>query len=218
MAVAPKQNCNEPGFCGHDTLSQPSSSASSAVLSSDSWQSVSPELLFDEHTKAFGNAATSPNAVPPHIFPLMPDPDIEDSMVHGWCPVFNPQDMSLSMNNSAIEILPSPHAAWSTCQFSWMDPLGQSIGQTIPANMTSSSLLADAGDSMEMTLSYDQVATPAYHGRTSPSMSETLLGLSLHVPDDLNGEDHATLSESANTWMCDIKGCTKQFKQQHKYK
>lgn len=218
MATSPKQNCNEPGFCGLDTMSQPSSSASSAILSSDSWQSISPELLFDEHYSAFDNAATSPNAVPPHIFPLMPDSDIEDLMVHGWCPVFDPQDVSLGTNNSTMEILPSQHAAWPSCQLSWMDPIGQSLGQPIPTNMTSSSLLADAGDPMEMTLSYDQVGTPPYHGRTSPSMSETLSGLSLHVPDDLNGEDHATPSESANTWMCDIKGCTKQFKQQHKYK
>lgn len=208
MANSPKQNHDEPDRFGCHTLSESSSSASSVVPSSDSWQGISHELLDDEQSDAFNNAPTYPGMLSQHNFSTLSDPTIGDPMASALCSSFNSRDVSRSMNNLAMRSLP-PQVARSTSQHSWTDADVQGLGRTIPMDLASSSLLVHAGDPIEMALSsdeavvaydlYDPMTWTATDGGTPPFMSELLSGLSLHRHHDSDREGHETPGEVANT-------------------
>jgi len=224
MASSPKQDYDEADLFGPRALSEPSSDASSAVLSSDSWQTISHELPYDEHSDAFDDAPDCPGILFQAHFPIMSDSSTANP---GSCSSFNPEDVLRSTNDLAMRLSP-PQAARPTGQHSWTDADVQGLGRTTSMDLASSSLLVHAGDPMEIALSsdepvvaydpYDSMTWTATDGGTPILMPEPLSGLSLRRYDNSDREDHKIPWELGNTWECGVNGCTKQFSQQHRYK
>jgi len=231
MATSPQDGSQNLEVLTYYASSEPSSNNTSTLLSSDSWQCISHELARNEQSvapcSAIANAGNLPQwcmstTFDPVIGHTQVDPDLPGSYPNPVRDILSPNTNAPTMQPLlACDLLPTWQSPWTGSCTLLPDP-------DAPAVSVPSSLMVHPRKSMETMLLSDQVVvTYDFWGPTtpmttndvsSPSMPEVLLGLALKGHDNLDQGHFGTPGKTSNTWICDEKGCTKQFTKQHRYK